>query len=414
MSSKQPTATGFVRVVTRSTGPTFYAQLRLPDGSRPQRKLGPAWLKRSRPPAGHLTRAEAERRLAAILAGEDAIIGPIQRTGVTFAQAAAEWLRYVEHDRKRERSTIDGYRKIVRQRLVPEFGHLLLDEIDVHRAERWRMKLVEESLSANTINKVRWSAEAIYKRAMRLWTVPLNPFAVIERQPFRYSGDFTVYEPADVLALARRAITEQDGALFTVAAFTGLRLGELRALRWGDLDFGARLVHVRRSHVRGETKLPKSGRVRSVPMIDPVVAALDRLSRRPLFTDDDDLVFVNDVGETVEESALRRRFYKALAAAGLKRGRLHDLRHSYCSLAVRAYRLDEVKAYAGHADIAMTMRYVHHVPAHDAADRLSAVVAAATVHPTVHRTGDFDRNSGDLRAPESPGFTGGRLAAARS
>ena len=50
-------------------------------------------------------------------------------------------------------------------------------------------------------------------------------------------------------------------------------------------------------------------------------------------------------------------------------------------MAVRAYRIDEVKAYAGHVDIATTQRYVHHVPAHDAADRLSAIVAAA-VHPT--------------------------------
>jgi integrase len=63
-----------------------------------------------------------------------------------------------------------------------------------------------------------------------------------------------------------------------------------------------------------------------------------------------DLVFVNDRGGAVEESALRRRFWKALDRAGLKRVRLHDPRHSYGSLAVRAYRLDEVRAYMGHAD----------------------------------------------------------------
>ena len=80
----------------------------------------------------------------------------------------------------------------------------------------------------------------------------------------------------------------------------------------------------------------------------------------------------------IEESALRRRMRSALARTGLKRVRLHDLRHSYCTMAVRAYRLDEVKAYAGHADIATTMRYVHHVPANDAADKLSAIVAAAS------------------------------------
>jgi len=109
-------------------------------------------------------------------------------------------------------------------------------------------------------------------------------------------------------------------------------------------------------------------------MIAQVIPPLDRLSRREHFTEPDDLVFVNERGGAIEEAALRRRFWKALDRAKVKQVRLHDLRHSYGSLAVRAYRLDEVRAYMGHADLAMTMRYVHHVPAHDAAQRLSAVV----------------------------------------
>jgi integrase len=79
-------------------------------------------------------------------------------------------------------------------------------------------------------------------------------------------------------------------------------------------------------------------------------------------------------------------------SASLKRVRIYDLRHSYCSMAVRAWRLDEVKAYARHADIAMTMRYVHFMPANDAADRLSAVISAATMHPDMHRTPALTQN----------------------
>ena len=203
------------------------------------------------------------------------------------------------------------------------------------------------------------------------------------------------------MLLASHAADTQDRALYTLAGFTGLRLGELLALRWDDLSFSARLVHVRRSYTRGQVKTPKSGRVRSVPMIDQVIAPLDALSQRGQFTAPKDLVFANIVGDPIDESALRRRFYAALDRAGLKRVRLHDLRHSYCSLAVRAYRLDEVKAYAGHADIAMTMRYVHHVPAHDAADRLSRVVTEATVLPAVLPIHDFERNSAQLSAPQS-------------
>jgi len=85
------------------------------------------------------------------------------------------------------------------------------------------------------------------------------------------------------------------------------------------------------------------------------------------------------MGDYVDESALRRPFYVALGRAGLARMRVHDLRHTFGTLAVQAFPLSEMKAYMGHADISTTMIYVHHVPRHDAADRLSAVVAADSV-----------------------------------
>ena len=85
-------ATGYVRVITRRDGDVFYAKLKLPDGTQPQRKLGKVWRKRTRPPAGYLTRRMAEARLAAILAGDDALVN-IAPSHVTFRQACDERLR---------------------------------------------------------------------------------------------------------------------------------------------------------------------------------------------------------------------------------------------------------------------------------------------------------------------------------
>ena len=67
-------ASAHVRLMRRAKGSVFYAALRLPDGSRRQRKLGNAWLKRSKPPAGYITRAQAEARLESILNGAEASI----------------------------------------------------------------------------------------------------------------------------------------------------------------------------------------------------------------------------------------------------------------------------------------------------------------------------------------------------
>jgi integrase len=163
-----------------------------------------------------------------------------------------------------------------------------------------------------------------------------------------------------------------------VAAYTGLRLGGLLALRWRDIDYGKRLVHVRRSYVTGQEEMPKSGRVRSVPMTDQVMLVLDGLSKRERFAVEQDLVFANAVGEHFDGSALRRRFYAAIERAAVKRIRFHDLRHTFGTLAVQAFPLTHVKAFMGHADISTTMIYVHHVPQHDAAEKLSAVLRAAS------------------------------------
>lgn len=376
MSSAGPT--GYLNTLQRRDGPVWYAHVRLPDGARLQRRLGRVWTKRSRPLADHLTRLQAEARLAAILAGREPGVN-VAPTRCTFGRACDDWLSYIEHDRKRRPSTVGDYRRTVRCYLRPAFGEdTPIEEITVADVDAYRARLVaERRLSDRTINKSLVLLHGIFKRAQRVHGLTGNPAAGAERQPYRRSGDFQVLDPGEVAQLAACADNIQDAAIFTVAAFTGLRLGELLALRWCDVDFARRLVHVRRSYVAGREDTPKSGKVRSVPLIDQGARALDQLSRREHFTADDDRVFVNQVGDVLGQDLLRRRYRAALKRAGLKALRLHDLRHTFGTLAVQAFPLSDVKAYMGHADIQTTMLYVHHVPQHDAADKLSALVTAA-------------------------------------
>jgi integrase len=129
--------------------------------------------------------------------------------------------------------------------------------------------MVEEgALSARTINKRLQQLHTIFKRAQRNHGLPVNPVVGGERQPFRRSGDFTALEVDEVEQLADAAVTEQDSVIFRVAAFTGLRLGELRGLRWGDIDWTRRVVFVRRSFTVDSDGPTKSGKVRSVPLVD--------------------------------------------------------------------------------------------------------------------------------------------------
>jgi integrase len=380
----------------------YYALWRDADG-RHQRQLGPAHVKDSRrrtprgavvwragdgpkPDPSYLTPPEAAVALRELLAAAPKRPTPAgERAGgaVTFGDACAEWLRYIEHDRRRAQSTLADYRNTVRAYLVPEFGeHTPLGKIDTRRIDAYRERLLSDGrLSRRSIQKILVLLHGILKRAKRRGWISTNPAEDVERVTFRRSGEFNVLTPSQVAAVARAATDEQDAALFTVAAFTGLRLGELRALRWGDVDFSKRLVHVRRSYTHGQPGPPKSGKVRSVPLIDQATVPLDGLSRRSHFTGNDDLVFATAIGKPLDDSALRKRFYEALDAAELGELRrkpdplvFHDLRHTFGTLAVQAFPLSDVKAYMGHADIQTTMIYVHHVPRHDAAARLSAVV----------------------------------------
>src|SRR5690348_14866866 len=114
MAAAKPT--GYVRTIPRAGGDVFYAKLKLPDGTQPQRRLGKVWTKRSQPPDGYLTRGMAEARLQAILAGDDPLVN-VAPSHVTFRQACDEHLRYLEHDRQRKTSYVRDCRSIIASQL---------------------------------------------------------------------------------------------------------------------------------------------------------------------------------------------------------------------------------------------------------------------------------------------------------
>jgi len=389
--------TGYVRTIERKGGAVFYAKLKLPDGSQPQRRLGKVWTKRTRPPDGYLTRGMAEARLDAILSGDDPLVN-IAPSHVTFRQACDEHLRYLEHDRQRKPSYLRDCRSVVRCYLLPALGEsTAVEAITTGDVEALRERLIAKPLAHKTAQKVLVLLGGILARAKRKGWVTVNPCENAEKVTVRRSDEFNVLDVEQVHAVARAAADGQLAALFTVAAFTGLRQGEVLALRWRHVDFANRILHVRRNLPAGASQedTPKSHRARSVPLSDQAVVALDGLSRREHFTGPDDLVFGTVVGEHLNDDVVRDAFYDALEAAALGHLRakaepitFHDLRHTFgTQCAAKGIDLRRIQAWMGHANIATTMRYLHYVPQHDDAARLTAAFAAESVHPDVHRTG---------------------------
>ena len=249
---------------TRLSGPRWYAKYRLPDGRQVKRVLGPAWTQRTRPAEGYWTRSLAEAELRRILAeAQRGTLPGMVRTGVTFADAAAEWLRYVEHERDAKPSTLADYRYIVAT-LNRSLGELRLEDIDIATLERWRDAFTAERSPTNrTLQKYTIALGSIFKRAMRVYGLPSNPAALMERPRLRRTKEITVLTAAEVRDLVAAAQSDQDGALLLTAAFTGLRMGELLALRWRDVDFDRNALHVRASFTRDVESTPKSGSART-------------------------------------------------------------------------------------------------------------------------------------------------------
>jgi integrase len=352
---------------------TWYAKYRLPDGRQEQKRLGPVWTGNGRPPAGYFTERTAKAALDAILT--DARRGTLPglvRTGATFRDASAEWLRYVEHDRRVKPSTLASYRSAVHAHLDPAFDETPIEQLITRQIEEWRAKLVKEGKpSARSLERLVTNLHGIFERARKVWHLTTNPGDDVERLPKRYSGELDFYSPEEVLALVRAAETEQDGTIYLTAAFTGLRRGELVALRWRDVDFPGEAIRVRASYTAGQETTPKSGKVRAVPMVPQVAEALAKLGQRDHFTAEGDLVFTIS-GEYLDGSDLRRRYVGAVAAAKLRPIRFHDLRHTFGSLAIDRASIVQVQEWLGHADIDTTRSYLHYKRRTGEAQQLAA------------------------------------------
>lgn len=246
------------------------------------------------------------------------------------------------------------------------------------------------------MNRYRAVISAIFNFGMRPTTfdLPRNPASRTDKRRQRSPGALVYYSPAEIERAAAAMATgmhrlggkargpseawedARDAEAVRVAAYAGLRLGELLALRWRNVDFAGAALTVETALSDGIESTPKSGKVRRVPLAAQAAAALRRLAERGDYVEPDDLVICNPYGRHINGSALRRRYKAARDAAGLRPLRWHDLRHTFGSLLVAGgVDLVTVKDAMGHAEITTTQRYLHARPATETADRFTRAFA---------------------------------------
>jgi integrase len=192
----------------------------------------------------------------------------------------------------------------------------------------------------------------------------------------------------------RRQQDLYDAAAILTAALCGLRRSELLGLLWRAVLWDQQTILVRRSYTEvGGDRLPKGQRVHSVPAAQQVLDLLRRLQALQGDLQPDDRVFAGVEGETMDGSALYRRYHDIQTAAEVRALRFHDLRHTFGTQAIASgAHVMDVKEWMGHRHLSTTMRYVHHQPRHEAAARLGRhfTGAASELDALLGEPGDLE------------------------
>ena len=326
----------------------------------------------------------------------------------TVKQVGSRWLEQVKAGEVLKQaglpykpSVVRAYASDLERFVFPELGYIRLSELRRRDVQRFVDELVGRGLSGSRIRGIVMPLRAICRRAIRDDQLAVNPTQQLDLPAADGVRDRVATAEESEVLLA--ALQDRDRPLWATALYAGLRRGELRALRWGDIDDDVTVITVSRGwdEVEGEID-PKSAKgKRTVPVVKPLRLELlqhkARTGGRGV-----DLVFGSTGSTPFTPTNIRKRALRAWSltfACGCKREPpkrmpqwarnnmppepeptcpeheapllrpigLHECRHSYVSLMHDAgFSLERIGDYVGHSSSYMTDRYRHLLDGHEA------------------------------------------------
>lgn len=383
---------GSVYKRTLKNGRTVYdAVVRVPgpDGTPKKR-----WYR------GLATRKAAHAKLIDVLA---AVRGGtfVEPDKLTVGQYLDDWLASVRVTVRP--ATHASYASHVRQHIAPRIGGIALqvltvavvnrlyaDLLDGGRIERPGRKDNGTGLSPATVRRVHATLRHALEDAVRSNRVPRN-VAASATLPKAHPPEMRTWTAGQLQTFLSHVRPERLYPAFHLSAMTGMRRGEVLGLRWADVDLDAGRVAIRQTLVAighaVSVSTPKTKRGQRSVALDPRTVAVlrehrkrqieERLAAGPAYAPGE-LVFTTEDGSPVHPDRLSKMFEQYATAAGVPAIRLHDVRHTYASVALAAgVHPKVVSERLGHASIALTLdTYSHVIPAmqEDAAETVAALV----------------------------------------
>lgn len=345
----------------------------------------------------HGTREEAKAARARLLAARDR--GEyVPRARCTVSDVLTDWL-----DEKRVNvgpRTHERYGSLVNGSIIPALGALPIQKLTPEHVQRFYAESLD-TVSASTVRHRHVALRQALQRAVRRGLLPRNPAADVE-VPRAERREMRCLDSEEARRLVNATKDTSLEVPVRLALDTGMRLGELLALRWSDVDLDARRLTVRRAILELAAagtglafKEPKStsGR-RTIDLADATVAFLrdqrrlqreQRMMMGPAWADND-LVVCNACGEPARPSTVSRHFGRLVAPPNPKKPkpraplvtcRFHDLRHTHATLALAAGTpVHVVSRRLGHKSIQVTLDLYAHVLPHQDREAAEAVTSA--------------------------------------
>lgn len=312
---------------------------------------------------------------------------------LTVSTYAAEWLRTVTGRLKA--STIGFYEDNLKHHVLPLLGSRPISSIKRADCISLITALRGKGLKIRTIRGVVRTLSTVLTQATDEGKLDSNPALNLRNYLKRGDEADVEIDPFNAADAEHFAETAREHfprwhAFVLCGLRTGMRLGELLGLEWGDIDWRNRTIKVRRNWTRGAITTPKNHQRRTVNM-SPKLAATLRLRRRQIRIEflkrglqRPEIVFPAETGTRLDDSNVRKAFRAICEKAELRRRTPHDMRHTFATLSLlEGAPLAYVSKQLGHADKAITLRvYTHWFPdsgveQHEAArlDLLSEKVA---------------------------------------
>ena len=290
-----------------------------------------------------------------------------------FSTVAAEWFESIKLQTKE--STQNKYYNLLIQYILPLYGEQKLENITYDVVESYSSFLLTaggktgDGLSPKTVNDVMMILRSILRFAMRKGMyVPCDGSSVQVKRAAKPIRVLSQYEQEQ---LCKHILAEPEGHKIgiLICLFTGLRVGEICALRWEDVSFEEQTIHVHHTLQRLQNKsndgtktkivitTPKSASsIRTIPIPDELLAILAAYQKSPT-----GFLLTNNEKEFVEPRTMQNQFKYLLKESGIEEVNFHVLRHTFATRCIEVgFDVKSLSEILGHASVNITMnRYVH-------------------------------------------------------